>query len=103
VNKTTIVKNALLKSITMVVGEKSLHTTLYFQYADGDTQSSGAQPTTFEFLKALASITGEREIFKISDKPCRVRCRMIEEGRFNAGSYEIVAIGHYLNEEWFSL
>jgi hypothetical protein len=103
VNEDTITKNTLLKSITMVVGEKSLHTTLNFQYADDVTQSSGTQPTTFEFLKALASITGEREILKITDKPCRVRCHRIEEGRFNAGEYEISAIGHFLNDEWFSL
>jgi uncharacterized protein YabE (DUF348 family) len=87
------IKNALLTSVTLFVDLTTIHVTLHFTYAGDAIQSAGPHKATNELLRAVTDATDERDICKITNKPCRVQ---IDDDRD-----VIVAIAHFLNDTWF--
>jgi hypothetical protein len=93
-------KNALLTSVKLFVDLTTIHVTLHFKYANDFTQIAGPLAVSDAVLRALADVTGEREVLKIANSPCRVQ---VADSSRLAGGDEIVAFGHFLNEIWYQL
>ncbi len=89
-----MIVNALLKSVEVFVDITTTHVTLHFEYAAQAAQKAGPYKNVINILRGVSDIIDERSLNNLKNKPCRVE---------RNGTGEIVKIGHFLEDKWFTL